>query len=56
MKVLAGNANVPLATKIANYLKIKLTKASIRRFSDNEIFLSSSKISFNSFIELNINS
>ncbi|MAI06211.1 MAG: phosphoribosylpyrophosphate synthetase [Alphaproteobacteria bacterium TMED87] len=39
MKVLAGNANVPLATKIANYLKIKLTKASIRRFSDNEIFV-----------------
>ncbi len=39
MKVLAGNANVPLAKKIADYLKIKLTKASIRRFSDNEIFV-----------------
>ena len=39
MKVLAGNANKPLAEKVANYLNLELTNASIKRFSDMEIFV-----------------
>ncbi|GAB4142707.1 MAG: ribose-phosphate pyrophosphokinase [Sphingomonadales bacterium] len=39
MKLLAGNSNPPLAEAIAAYLNIPLTKASVRRFSDEEIFL-----------------
>ena len=39
MKVLAGNSNRPLAEAIAAYLNIPLTKASIRRFSDMEVFV-----------------
>ena len=38
MKVLSCNSNRPLAEAIASYLNIGLTKASIRRFSDMEIF------------------
>ncbi len=39
MKVLACNSNRPLAEAISAYLKIELTKASIRRFADMEVFV-----------------
>src|SRR5271157_1135303 len=39
MKVLAGNSNRPLAEAIATYLNVHLTKASVRRFSDMEVFV-----------------
>ncbi len=39
MKLISGNSNQPLATAMANYLGMKLTSASIRRFSDEEIFV-----------------
>lgn len=39
MKLIAGNSNEPLATAMAEYLGMKLTQASIRRFSDMEIFV-----------------
>lgn len=39
MKILAGNSNKPLAEAISAYLNVPLTKASIRRFSDMEIFV-----------------
>jgi ribose-phosphate pyrophosphokinase len=39
MKILAGNANLPLARAIAGYLELPLTDASVRRFADEEIFV-----------------
>ena len=39
MMVLACNSNRPLAEAISAYLNIELTKASIRRFSDMEVFV-----------------
>ncbi|MEE9251490.1 MAG: ribose-phosphate pyrophosphokinase [Alphaproteobacteria bacterium] len=39
MKVLACNSNRPLAEGISAYLKLPLTKATIRRFSDMEVFV-----------------
>ena len=39
MKLLAGYSNRPLAEAIAASLNIPLTKATVRRFSDNEIFV-----------------
>lgn len=39
MKLLAGNANRPLAEAIAGYLDTRLTRAQVRRFADNEIFV-----------------
>ncbi len=39
MKVLAGNSNRPLAEAIAACLKLPLVEASIRRFSDMEVFV-----------------
>ena len=39
MKVLAGNSNRPLVEAIAACLNVPLTKASIRRFSDMEVFV-----------------
>ena len=39
MKILAGNSNPPLAEAISAYLNLPLTKASIRRFSDMEVFV-----------------
>lgn len=39
MKVLACNSNRPLAEAISAYLNIELTKASVRRFSDMEVFV-----------------
>ncbi|HYE48377.1 MAG TPA: ribose-phosphate pyrophosphokinase [Azospirillaceae bacterium] len=39
MKLIAGNSNRPLAEAISVCLKVPLTKASIRRFSDMEVFV-----------------
>src|SRR5215472_16399496 len=39
MKLLAGNANRPLAEAIALYLKLPFTKAIVRRFADMEVFV-----------------
>ncbi len=39
MKILACNSNQPLAEAIATYLDLPLTKASVRRFSDMEVFV-----------------
>lgn len=39
MKLLACNSNKPVAESMATYLNVPLTKASIRRFSDSEIFV-----------------
>jgi ribose-phosphate pyrophosphokinase len=39
MKILAGNSNQPLAEAISDELDLPLTKASIRRFSDMEVFV-----------------
>jgi UDP-N-acetylglucosamine diphosphorylase/glucosamine-1-phosphate N-acetyltransferase len=36
-KIITGNANIPLAKKIANNLGINLTKTNIKHFSDREI-------------------
>ena len=38
MKVLSCNANKPLAEAIVGYLDLELTKATVRRFADNEVF------------------
>lgn len=38
MKLVAGNSNRPLADAIAAYLNIPMTKCSVRRFADMEIF------------------
>ena len=39
MKILSCNSNRPLAEAIAAYLNIPVTKADVRRFADNEIFV-----------------
>jgi len=39
MKLLAGNSNLPLAKAISDYLELPLTRASVRRFADEEIFV-----------------
>jgi ribose-phosphate pyrophosphokinase len=39
MKILACNSNRPLAEAICAYLELPLTKASVRRFSDMEVFV-----------------
>ncbi|MEP2987414.1 MAG: ribose-phosphate pyrophosphokinase [Parasphingorhabdus sp.] len=39
MKLMSGNSNLPLAQSIADYLKISLTDASVKRFADDEIFI-----------------
>jgi ribose-phosphate pyrophosphokinase len=39
MKLLAGNSNGPLAEAIAAYLRVDLTKATVHRFADMEIFV-----------------
>src|SRR4028119_1279353 len=39
MKLLAGNSNLPLSRSISEYLEMPLTKASVRRFADEEIFV-----------------
>ena len=37
MKILACNSNEPLAESIADHLKMELTQAEVKRFSDQEI-------------------
>src|SRR5258706_1992749 len=39
MKLLTGNSNRPLAEAICAYLNLPLTKASVRRFADMEVFV-----------------
>jgi ribose-phosphate pyrophosphokinase len=39
MKILSGNSNTELAEAIAAYLNMPLTKAAIKRFSDQEVFV-----------------
>jgi ribose-phosphate pyrophosphokinase len=39
MKILTGNSNRPLAEAISTHLGLPLTKASVRRFSDMEVFV-----------------
>ena len=39
MKLLAGNSNRTLAEAIATYLDLPLTKAQVRKFADNELFV-----------------
>ena len=39
MKILSGNSNPELAEAIAAYLNMPLAKASIKRFSDQEVFV-----------------
>src|ERR1700741_958356 len=39
IKLVAGNSNPTLAKGIADYLKLTLTKAVVRRFADMEIFV-----------------
>jgi ribose-phosphate pyrophosphokinase len=39
MKILACNSNRPLAESISNYLDVPLTKATVRRFPDMEVFV-----------------
>ncbi|HSI20035.1 MAG TPA: ribose-phosphate pyrophosphokinase [Sphingomonas sp.] len=39
MKLMTGNSNLPLAKAIADYLEIPLTKALVRRFADEEVFV-----------------
>ena len=39
MKILAGNSNLPLARAIADYLDLPLTKADVRKFADDEVFV-----------------
>jgi len=39
MKILTGNSNRPLAEAISAFLKLPLTQASVRRFSDMEVFV-----------------
>jgi ribose-phosphate pyrophosphokinase len=39
MKILTCNSNRPLAEAISTYLNLPMTKASVRRFSDMEVFV-----------------
>src|SRR6201985_2397229 len=39
MKLLSGNSNRSLAQAIGDYLDVPLTKAEVRRFADNEVFV-----------------
>ena len=39
MKLLTGNSNKNLSSKIAKYLKEKLVNSNIRKFKDGEIYV-----------------
>ncbi len=39
MKLITGNSNRQLAESVSSYLNIPLTQASLKRFSDNEVFV-----------------
>ena len=39
MKLLAGNSNRALAEAVASHLDLPLTKAQVKRFADNEVWV-----------------
>ncbi len=39
MQIFSGNSNLPFAQSVANYMDTALSKCSVRRFADNEIFV-----------------
>jgi ribose-phosphate pyrophosphokinase len=39
MKLMSGNSNLPLVKAIADYLEIRITDTSVRRFADEEVFV-----------------
>jgi len=39
MKIISGNSNLPLSMKIGEHIKVPLTEACVKRFSDKEIFV-----------------
>ena len=39
MKLMTGNSNPPLAEAVAAYLEMPLTRVSVRRFADEEVFV-----------------
>lgn len=39
MKIFSGNSNLPFAQSVASYLDTTLSKVSVKRFADNEIFV-----------------
>ncbi len=39
MKLITGNSNKNLSLKISKYLKNKLVKSHIKKFSDGEIYI-----------------
>ena len=39
MKLIAGNSNLTLAEAIGDHLDVPLTRAQVRRFADNEVFV-----------------
>ena len=39
MKIISGNSNIELSKEISEYLKIPLSKTTMTRFSDKEIFV-----------------
>ncbi len=39
MKLLAGSSNQSLASDIADYLNVSLTRATVKRFADEEVFI-----------------
>ena len=39
MKLISGNANLPLARAISDYMQLPLTDVAVRRFADDEIFV-----------------
>lgn len=39
MKLLACNSNIPLAQSVATHLGLELTKATVKRFADQEVFV-----------------
>lgn len=39
MKVFSGNSNLPFAQSVAKYMDTTLSKCSVRRFADNEVFV-----------------
>ena len=39
MKIIAGNSNLPLSSAVAEYLNTSIADASIRRFSDDEVYV-----------------
>ena len=39
MKIITGNSNKKLSQKISGFLKNRLVKSSIKKFSDGEIYI-----------------